>query len=126
MTDLEQPQRGPTDQQTTFLPSRPSLDWRPAAWEDQDVSLPTFSMDDFDIGTNHDWILPVDTASAEKVSHDIRTGEEKPAALVAQPWRHCVGAFQSLFEQMERLTQENARLRQQCSKIDTEIKATKE
>ena len=70
-----QPQRGSTDQQTPFLPSRPSLDCRPAAWEDQDVSLPTFFMDDFDIGTNHDWILPADAVIAEKVSHDILKGK---------------------------------------------------
>ena len=83
-------------------------------------------MDEFEVGEDQPWMLPPEVAmSVEKPDTHART-DGKLTGEAAQPLKLCIDAFQSLFEQMEKLSQENIRLRQYCSKIEADAKATRE
>jgi hypothetical protein len=122
MADYGRPENEPTNHEP--LPSRPNLDWKSGSWEAQDVGLPMFPLDELEIGTGHDWLET--TGHAAVVANDTRNGEEKPPGQAAQqPWRMCIGAFHSLFDQVEKLVEENTRLKQQHEKLEADLKDTK-
>ena len=88
--------------------------------------MPTYLVDGFEVGEDQPWMLSPEVAtSVEKPDIHTRT-DEKLTGEAAQPCKLFIDAFRPLFEQIDKLSQENIRLRQYCSKIEADAKATRE